>query len=994
MALALRTLTPHRILCGHDRPLVPATVTPTSRTRALSALAGTIDPALARDAADRFSSFGRGTILHAAAVLCATAYPATAAKLEDDAAFLRSCFDSHGAGSWNVDRFLADLRQNTFGLDDESCAQELRKVARRHRLRIALREILPRALGGDDFEVTAKEISDLASATVAFSLTLARRIVSDRFGEPLRADGSPSCFAVLGMGKLGGMELNVGSDIDLVFVYDTDDGETKSAAPISLHEYWSRVARRLVSLLDEQTSEGFVWRVDLRLRPEGTRGAVVNSLPAMLRYYETWGRTWERAVLLRARAIAGDAPFGAQAIEELTPFIYRRGVDPSIAAALSELVDRARSELGIDTLRDIKQGHGGIRDLEMFVQALQLIWGGQDPSLRVRNTLDALRKLRDRGFVTDREAAALDEAYVLLRRIEHFVQNATALQTHSLPALDTDRARLARALGFVSLEAFDEHLDRTRTRVTACAEGLSPKRSPAQRWSALSAALDAQDAPLAERTLCALIGTPSPELAGNLLALSRRPDALLGELTRDRHPDHADSVFSTLFESADPEQAAYCLRALFARHAFPSVYATLLASNQRATRRFITALGASRFLGDAVASRTELADRVLFSKGMPSADAAREALREELAAADEAESPLDAAAGAVRRARLRVMVETALADLAGEVSVHDVTQVLTAVAESSLELALRTACGSNGPVQGLCAIAVGKLGGQEMGYASDLDVIFVFDPLASGDPDDAIKLQARRAQQTIRVLSAPHEAGPGYALDTRLRPSGSQGVLVTSIASFARYHGLHEDGSPSSSRGGAAAWERQTLVRSRVCAGDLALGARVLRLAQIAAFEGVAPDPLETHRLRMRLETELGKERGDRYDLKLGAGGLLDIEFAVQMLQMRHGKEHQVRVTGTMEALRALEACGYVSAQDASVLREGYEFLRRLEQRLHVVHATSIHLIEKNAPGLGPLARRMGMRDDVAQTAAAQLLERYKELTGAVRETYLRVVGV
>ena len=226
-------------------------------------------------------------------------------------------------------------------------------------------------------------------------------------------------------------------------------------------------------------------------------------------------------------------------------------------------------------------------------------------------------------------------------------------------------------------------------------------------------------------------------------------------------------------------------------------------------------------------------------------------------------------------------------------------------------------------MRGLCVIAVGKLGGQEMGYGSDLDVLFVFDPEASDDPDDAIKARARQAQRTIRALSAPHEAGAGYELDTRLRPSGSQGVLVTSIGAFAKYHGVADSGSNSTPRAMAAAWERQTLVRARACAGDPDLAGRVLRLARQAAYELGAPDAEETHRLRLRMEHELSGQRGDRYDLKLGPGGLLDIEFAVQVLQMRHGADERVRVTHTADAIHALQATASLAAGDADVLRRG-----------------------------------------------------------------------
>ncbi len=981
----------------HGGPRVARIVS--TRADALLELAEAIDPEMAGEMSSRFTREAGDETSRALTVLAATAYPSMLSHLPTDAAIVARWLQPTANPAWTAERFLAELRASGTTGDDDAAGRELRQFARRQRLLIALREILPAQQGGQDFETTARALSDLASATIELALEVAHHTVRRRFGEALRSDGAPSTFVVLGMGKLGGGELNAGSDIDLVFAYDTDEGSSTGAGAsegIALHDYWSRVARRLASLLDEVTADGFVWRVDLRLRPEGARGPIANSVAAMLRYYETWGRTWERAVLLRALPVAGDIALGHTLLQELGSFVYRRGVDPSVATQLMDLVVRARVELSADPERDLKHGPGGIRDLEMFVQALQLIWGGQDRSLRVRNTLDALRRLRAGGFVTDREAETLDRSYVLLRRAEHFVQNATGVQTHTLPAAERERRRVARALGFDTLEAFDTQVQELRVRVAACVEALSPTRTRPSRWTGLLAAFDADDAAQAHSALEAVEGiSSSPELVHELMQLARRPDGLLGEQLRARHPDRVEAVLDALFESADPEQAAQYLRAFFARRRSPAVYASLLDSHPRAARRFITAIGASRFLGEVISSRTDLADQVLFSKGMPSVEAARDAVQAELDAAGETPVyDLDAVAGAVRRARYRVMTETALADLAGEVDVRDVTRVLSAAAEGALELALRSACASEGPVRGLCVLAVGKLGGQEMGYGSDLDVLFVFDPEASDDPHDAIKQRARQAQRTIRALSAPHEAGAGYELDTRLRPSGSQGVLVTSIGAFAKYHGLGDNGATSSPRAMAAPWERQTLVRARACAGDVDLADRVLRISRHAAYEMGAPDPQETHRLRLRMERELGGERGDRYDLKLGSGGLLDIEFAVQVLQMRHGADERVRVTHTAEAIDALQATGNLAEGPASVLRSGYEFLRKLEQRLHVVHGTSIHLIERNAPGLVPLARRMGLRDTPRRSAAELLLERYRAVTSEVRATYLAVLGV
>jgi glutamate-ammonia-ligase adenylyltransferase len=285
---------------------------------------------------------------------------------------------------------------------------------------------------------------------------------------------------------------------------------------------------------------------------------------------------------------------------------------------------------------------------------------------------------------------------------------------------------------------------------------------------------------------------------------------------------------------------------------------------------------------------------------------------------------------------------------------------------------------------------MGKLGGREIGYGSDLDIFFLYEP---GEDDDGSKSEryVRAAQRVLRLVSAPHGDGPGYELDTRLRPSGSHGLLVVSVDAFARYHGLRADGTPHENAPEGQDWERQALVKARICAGDMELGARLAALATKIAYERGAPDPERVHHLRMRMEKELGREGPHRFDVKLGKGGIVDVEFAAQYLQMKYGADPRVRTTDTETALTALETCGYLEASTAAVLREGYAMLRRLEQALRVVHGTSASLIEEGAPGVAALARRMGFRDGPT-TASEALFERYRAVTRDVRAAYLSVV--
>jgi glutamate-ammonia-ligase adenylyltransferase len=872
----------------------------------------------------------------------------------------------------------------------------LRRKVWAEKARIALRELLPVRLGGAGIEVTAGELSALAAAAFDAALAEAEAVIARRFGRPLRADGRQSTLVMLGVGKLGGNELNSGSDVDVIFIYDTDDGEST----VSLHEHFSRVAHRAVATIDSPSADGRVWRVDLRLRPEGAAGPIVNSVAAAERYYETWGRLWERAALLRARPCAGDLELGKLLSRELlTPFVYRSAVDPTIAEALTELVLRSRSELSPDPVRDLKLGPGGIREAEFFVQSLQLVWGGREQSLRVQGTLPALARLRSQGLVSDREARGIAESYLLLRRVEHRVQWASGIQTHLLPADDEDLGRLSRSLGFANGAGLSAELERARERVNTTFQSLTHSAVPrAALRPALVSELDGDDPDLGR---IAEEQFRSADMGEHIAALARRPDGLLGALTRERHPQLMQGVLDALSSSADPEQAARYLRAFFGRFLAPAAYVNALGEDPRALQRLITAFGASAFVGDAVASRPELADVILFGGGAvsdPHAAVAAELLNAEQtlgldADRDEREESF---IGALRAAKRRVTVEVAVADLAGTIGMRDATRILADLAEEILGRAVHHVFGD---APGFAVLGLGKLGGRDLGYASDLDVIFSFVPSAAPTPEDAASYFVRGAQRVIRLLTEPHAAGPGYELDTRLRPSGSHGMLVTSLASFARYHGQPIDG-PDVEPGPAvfasgAPWERQTLLRARGIVGDPELLQRALNIAWRAAYEGGAPAPSEMHRLRTRLEKEQGREREGRYQLKTGRGGLLDIEFAVQWLQMKNGADPRVRTPDLGVALNALHDAGYLSSSEFQVFSEGYRFLRQLEQRIVVkIGATSSAAIDTRSSGLAQLARRMGFQDGQGQRASEQLMARYKDVTDGVRASYERVLGL
>lgn len=881
------------------------------------------------------------------------------------------------------------------GASPEERIARFRRAVWLEKARIALRELLPTSLGGAHVETTSLELSQLADAVLGLALREAEAETEERYGPPLRADGERAELVVLGMGKLGGNELNAGSDVDLIFIYDTDEGESR----VSLHEHFTRVTRRLVQLIDTPSADGLIWRVDLRLRPEGSQGPLVNSVAAAERYYETWGRLWERSALLRSRRSAGSVKLGQLLEREvITPFVFRHEVDPQIAAGLADLVHRSRRELSPSLERDLKLGPGGIREAEFFVQSLQLIWGGQQPLVRKKNTLEALARLRNRGLVSDREARSTASAYVLLRKVEHRIQWMTGLQTHLLPEEGPELERLARSLRFPKAEVLLSELERARADVHRVFQALAPHSSPVSRpsrYAALVAALDSgRDALLA-----ASEGVyPNADVVEHLLALARRPDDLLGAVTRERYPSLAERVLEAVATSSDAEQAAQYLRSFFARFLSPAPYVAALAEDPIALRRLVTVLGASVFVGEALTARPDFADVVLFGEDVVTSpsEAVESEIQAQLAALPDDAEPYErqeALVTGLRIAKRRLMVEVAAADLEGTLGMREVMLLLSLLADEELQRAAEFELGPGS--SGLAVIALGKLGGRELGYGSDLDVLFIYDPQKAPNPEEAGAYFARKAQRIIHLISEPNAAGPGYDLDTRLRPSGSQGMLVTSLESFARYHAVRLEGAAELGPGvqwSGAAWERQTLLRARYCAGDRALGERAIQIAERAAYDAGAPPAGELRRLRARMEKELGRERSDRYDLKTGRGGLLDVEFAVQWLQMVHGKDPAVRTTDTTEAIEALYRRGYLARAEYETFREGYRFLRRLEQRIHVLRGAGSSALELRSRGLQHLARRMGYRDGPGERALDQLLERYRDVTTEVREAFDRIL--
>lgn len=857
--------------------------------------------------------------------------------------------------------------------DEDALLSTLRRLRHAEMVRIATREIR----GHADVDDTARELAQLAEAATDAALRVCRRSLEARYGVPADPEGGPIGMVVLGMGKLGGGELNLGSDIDICFFHGTDQGRVGDG-DIGVHEFFSRLARRTTRALGEVTEDGFVFRVDLRLRPEGTQGPLTHSLAAAERYYEGFGRTWERGALLRARPVAGDLALGEQLIEELQPFIFPKRVDPSVAAAMHGMVLRSRKELKADPERHVKLGRGGIREAEFFVQGLQLVWGGVHPELRVHGTIEAIRRLEALGFLADGDAAALERAWALLRRVEHRIHLRKGYQTFELPEGD-EAAELARSLGFTSTDHFHEVLERERGVVHELFTSLVEEPDDPTELEPLAEAIrEGRDLDPAE--LQDLLGVQDPDAAAAHLARMARPkESPFAPIGHAAHPRLALDLLEEIASAADPDAALAGLSDFFLRGGV--AFSRWLADEPRLRRRLVGLHGASPGLGKDLNLRVEVLGELIQGSG-PATDAELAAAHGQLPTGESARF-----VDALRRLQREQVLRIGLAHIGEDLGPREATERLSALAEHQVGAAFRFAMGEAraryGALEGaLAVVGMGKLGSRELGFASDLDLFFVYD--RDGETERGrthAEIFTRVAQRTMRLLSQLSAEGPGYEIDARLRPSGSQGLLVVSESALERYHADRSEG-----------WERQALVRARaIVASAPAYASAVDPLLERLAYAKGEPRPERLAELRGRMQRELAREKAHRYHPKLGFGGLVDVELATQWLQM-HERDPSVRQRHTLDAIDALQAHGASTPDTLDALREGYRFFRRVEQALQ--------LLDPSADGLtlgGPrwrtVARRLGVRARDGADAFEVLERDWRRIATATRAAFERIVA-
>lgn len=823
-------------------------------------------------------------------------------------------------------------------LPEADAMRALRRLRQVEMARIAWRDIC----GWADLDTTLAELTALADALITAALECAAAALEPRHGRPRDASGAPVPLLVLAMGKLGGRELNFSSDVDLVFLYP-DDELAENVAQEDLDPYFNRVARTLIRLLDQRTEDGIVFRVDARLRPFGTSGPLAIGISALESYLVSHGRDWERYAYVKARLVNG-AELRTDVFDQiLMPFVYRRYLDFGVFDALRQMSRLIAQEVERKEMADnIKRGPGGIREIEFIVQALQLVRGGPEPGLRNVNLLAALERLAASTRLGEDSAATLARAYRFLRTLENRLQQLEDRQTHDLPDDPVLRARLAYGLGAADWAALERELATCRDAVehefarVAWEDG--PKTPDA--GDALRTAWEAGD------VAAAVAGSPIARDADAVRLLEdlrsgglyRRMD----EVARARLAELVARVIPRLAESTQPGRALKRFLTIVRAICRRSAYIALLNENPATLQRLLDLAEQSAMLARQIAEHPILLDELLDARILddpPTRDELERLFADELnrARGDDPESALEA----VRRFQQAATFRIAIADRLGSLPLMKVSDRLTETAELIVRFAFETAWreltakhgrprfgdGATLADAGFAVVAYGKLGGLELGYGSDLDLVFLHD--SSGDVQetagpstlDNSRFFGRLVQRMIHFLTIQTTSGRLYEIDTRLRPSGRSGLMVASLDNFRRYQ-----------VGDAWIWEHQALLRSRAIAGS----PDVCR-----EFESIRADVLVNHveraklkeevaNMRDRMRRELSESESGSFDLKQDAGGLADIEFLIDYWVLAKAHEHPdlVRHPDNIRQLEQLEAAGLIAPERATGLKEAYLVLR------------------------------------------------------------------
>jgi glutamate-ammonia-ligase adenylyltransferase len=832
---------------------------------------------------------------------------------------------------------------------------EIRRLRNRQLLRILWREVQQQA----DLDETLQQLSSLADSLLDAATRYAEGQLRPRFGRVINAAGEVVPLVILGMGKLGGGELNFSSDIDIIFCY-TENGETDGAKTLSAQEYFTRLSQQIIALIDEPTVDGFAFRIDTRLRPFGDSGPPVVSFAALESYLLQHGRDWERYAYVKAR-IVGTLP-SSRIIDELQdnlirPFVYRRYLDYGVFESVREMQGMIAAEVRRRELADnVKLGPGGIREAEFIVQALQLVRGGSEPALQCRELQTVLPLLVGARGLSSSGAADILTAYRFLRRLENFIQAIRDEQTHELPGTEIDQQRLCLAMRYSDwpslLVELEKHRKAIATQFSSVAfrgrsEAKAESHTFAQLWESAAGEQQWVDALRAET------GDQAEELAQRIVAFaSSSSTQKVDSVSRGRLQLFIPHLIELVAAAERPLTALTRTLAVTEGILRRSAYIALLNENRLALSRLVDLCARSQYIARQIARHPALLDELLdprvYVEGVTKAELSAELsaeLQQRLAIEDAADS--EERMAVIAHFQRAAMFRIAVADFNGNLPIMKVSDGLTWLAEVVLDEALRVAWDDlaerhgvpryliNGERRyaGFGIIGYGKLGGLELSYGSDLDIVFLHDSEGDDQHTDGEKPLAnamffsRLVRRLVHFLTTQTSSGELYEIDTRLRPDGTSGLLVTSIDGFERYQEEN-----------AWTWEHQALLRARAVAGSEKIahdfeGIRTETLSLRVRQEKLRDDVIS---MRKKMRSQLDRSDSKTFDLKHGSGGIGDIEFLVQYLVLREARTHPdvIFFSDNIRQLDALVKAGIVSEEFGARLQDIYRHYRRFVHRL------------------------------------------------------------
>jgi [glutamine synthetase] adenylyltransferase / [glutamine synthetase]-adenylyl-L-tyrosine phosphorylase len=827
----------------------------------------------------------------------------------------------------------------------------LRRFRQREMVRIIWRDLA----GWATLQEVTGSMSDMAEAVLDQSLALLFHWQCDLWGTPYNSNGKPMNLVVLGMGKLGARELNLSSDIDLIFSY-AEEGETRDGRRSTSHqEFFTRLGQRLIAVIDTRNAEGQVFRVDMRLRPFGQSGSLALSFDGMETYYQMHGRDWERYAMIKARVVAGDPEAGNELMTRLKPFVYRKYVDFGAFEAIREMKAMIEREVQRREMQDnVKLGPGGIREIEFIAQAFQLIRGGRDPVLQQRSLLKILPALLERNILPAWVVEELLVAYDFLRRVEHRLQAWADQQTHLLASEAIPRQRLAFSMDFADWASFSRQLERHRSRVAQHFAQVfaAPQGEESANQGQLNDLKGVWQGNLGDEGAIATLTSAgyrhASESYQRIQQLRQgRSFVTMTQQGRQRINRLLPLLLTAIGQGAAPDETLHRLLTLIESIGQRSAYIALLVENPMALSQLVRLCRASPWIANLLGRMPQLLDELLDPRTLytpPRRTALSDELRQRLHQLefDDLEGQMEA----IRRFKQANVLRVAAADIMNALPLMVVSDHLTEIAEVTLEESMdlafralvakhgRPSCGDSHLCDsGFAIIGYGKLGGVELGYGSDLDIVFLhsadsIDRQTVGEqPIDNPLFYARMAQKLIHILTARTMSGILYEVDTRLRPSGASGLLVSNLTAFHQYQ-----------QAGAWTWEHQALVRARYICGDEALGNafNAIRREILCQPREINTLRQEVVTMREKMRSHLDKGKDQFFDLKQGAGGIVDIEFVVQyaVLGWAH---HYPALTDNSDAIRTLEkiaACGILDQNDAQQLAEAYRTFRQRAHRL------------------------------------------------------------